>query len=106
MAPKVPVRARQSAHARAFSPLRQVCQKPLPQEVGMTLCSALRCRIAGPRLQEVTACPATEDRDQTLGVLALSDGAVIMLFDGCWFRVRRHSVATALCLALRLPPAG
>ena len=31
----------------------------------MTLCSALRCRIAGSRPREVTACPATEDCDQT-----------------------------------------
>ena len=40
-------------------------KKTLPQEVVMALCAARRCRIAGPRPQEVTACPATEDGDRT-----------------------------------------
>lgn len=39
--------------------------KPLPQEVGTTSCAARRFRNAGPRPQEITACPATEDRDRT-----------------------------------------
>lgn len=45
--------------------MRTVCTQPLPQEVRTTSCAALRYRIAGSRPQEVTACPATEDCDQT-----------------------------------------
>ena len=46
MAPKVPVRALGSAHARAGTEVRSGVTKPLPKEVGMTLCAARRFRFA------------------------------------------------------------
>ena len=44
-APQVPVRARQSAYARTRKPAASGVTKPLPKEVGMTLCAALRFRL-------------------------------------------------------------
>ena len=47
MASKVPVRALRGAHARAGRDLRSGVTNPLPKEVGMTLCAALRFRLTG-----------------------------------------------------------
>ena len=41
-----------------------------------------------------------------MSVLALSDDPVIVLFDGCRSRVRRHGAANAPGLAAGLPTAG